>query len=147
MPGGGDYIALKADCIPLLANFTYEDKAATGLRKRTVDDEPEPPVYFSSLEVSRDSRFLLLSGKGGSGKTTLAKYLCYSAATAGLEKPRPVIRNETEIVKEESWGDFKIEPYYYTIDCFKTLKRMIDEVIPEAFEGFAKRKLNNSTML
>lgn len=50
-------------------------------------------------------------------------------------------------MKEESWGDFKIEPYYYTIDCFKTLKRMIDEVIPEAFEGFAKRKLNNSTML
>lgn len=39
LPGGCDYIASKAGYIPLLVNFIYEDKAAKGLRKRTVYDK------------------------------------------------------------------------------------------------------------
>jgi iron(II)-dependent oxidoreductase len=140
LPDEGGYIALKDGYIPLLANFSYEDKAAKGLRKRTADDKSEPAVYFSALEVVRDNRFLFLSGRGGSGKTTFAKYLCYSAATGRLEKPRPVIRNETGIVLEESWADSKIEPNHYKIDRLQTLQSVIDNSIPDTLEKLVENK-------
>ena len=56
LPGGTSSVTLKDGYIPLLANSTYEDKAAKGLRKRTVIDKPEPPIHFSALEVVRDTR-------------------------------------------------------------------------------------------
>lgn len=90
---------------------------------------------------------MFLSRKPWSGKTTLAKHLCSSAATGGLWKARPVIRNETGVVREESWGYCKIEPYYYTIDCLKTLKRLIDEFILEVLEELAEKRHNNRTRL
>ena len=45
----GHLIKLAEGHIPLPANFTFEDKAAKGLRKRKAEDNLEPPVYFSAL--------------------------------------------------------------------------------------------------
>lgn len=50
-------------------------------------------------------------------------------------------------MREESWGYCKIEPYYYTIDCLKTLKRLIDEFILEVLEELAEKRHNNRTRL
>ncbi|KAF4428495.1 hypothetical protein CFRS1_v007703 [Colletotrichum fructicola] len=47
----GTVVGLTNGYIPLLANFTFEDKAAKGLRKRKVGDEREVPVYFSAVEL------------------------------------------------------------------------------------------------
>jgi iron(II)-dependent oxidoreductase len=140
LPGGRSSVTLKNGYIPLLANFTYEDKAAKGLRKRTADDKPEPPLYFSALEVVRDTRFLFLCGRSGSGKTTFAKYLCYSVATGGLEKPQPVVRNETGILHEENWADSRIEAFYFEINHLQTLQRLIDDSIPEALQELVENK-------
>lgn len=77
----GEIISLTKGYIPLLVNFTTEDKAAKGLRKRNAEDKHEPPVYFSVLEV-RDNKVGLLSGSSGSGKTTFAKHLAFSPSSS-----------------------------------------------------------------
>ncbi|GKT40236.1 uncharacterized protein ColSpa_00417 [Colletotrichum spaethianum] len=47
----GTTIDLATGYIPLLARFTFEDKAAKGLRKRKAGEKPEPPIYYSALEL------------------------------------------------------------------------------------------------
>lgn len=56
LPGETSSVTLKDGYIPLLANSTFEDKTAKGLRKRTAIDKPEPPIHLSTLEVVRDTR-------------------------------------------------------------------------------------------
>ncbi|KAJ0381905.1 hypothetical protein COL922a_013622 [Colletotrichum nupharicola] len=47
----GTVVNLANGYVPLLSNFTFEDKAAKGLRKRKAGDEREVPVYFSAVEL------------------------------------------------------------------------------------------------
>ncbi|KAK2052316.1 hypothetical protein LY76DRAFT_650649 [Colletotrichum caudatum] len=47
----GSIIDLATGYVPLLARFTFEDKAAKGLQKRKTGEEPEPLIYFSPLEL------------------------------------------------------------------------------------------------
>lgn len=73
--GDGKVITLVSGYVPLLANFTFEDKAAKRLRKGKVDNTPELSIYYSALGVVRDSKVILLNGPSGSGKTSFAKHL------------------------------------------------------------------------
>ncbi|KAI8304515.1 Serine/threonine-protein kinase pkn1 [Colletotrichum sp. SAR11_240] len=50
----GTVVDLANGYIPLLANFTFEDKAAKGLRRRKAGDEREVTVYFSAVELAED---------------------------------------------------------------------------------------------
>uniref|UniRef100_UPI003101035D hypothetical protein n=1 Tax=Neorhizobium sp. EC2-8 TaxID=3129230 RepID=UPI003101035D len=80
----GSIADLQEGYIPLLVNFSFEDRAAKGLRKLTDQTEPEPAVYFSALEMARDYPALLLAGETGSGKTSFARHLAFRLAGEGL---------------------------------------------------------------
>jgi len=129
--------------IPLLVNFTFEDKAAKGFRKRNADDIPEPPVYFSALELVKDHKIVLLSGPSGSGKTTFAKHLAFILATTGSVDAHPLLRNEHGVFHNEEWPAVGILPFYFTIDDLGSLKTFVEETLPKLTlflaEGLEKR--------
>lgn len=108
-------IDLATGYIPLLTNFTHEDKAAKGLRKRGPDAVPESPIHFTALEVVRDNRLLLLSGPTGSGKTTFAMWLCQRLVDQ-KNYVADVVRNELGDVREERWDTKGIRPYIFTTE-------------------------------
>ena len=133
----GQVLSLAQGYIPLLANFTYEDKAAKGFRKRNADDKPESPVYFSALELVRDHQYLLLSGSSGSGKTTFAKHLAFGLATTGSFESLHLIRNEEGIIHEEHWPAKNIIPWYIKIDDAQSLRTLIEEAVPQLISSLA----------
>ncbi|KAH9235850.1 hypothetical protein K456DRAFT_1748461 [Colletotrichum gloeosporioides 23] len=127
----GTVVNLANGYVPLLSNFTFEDKAAKGLRKRKAGDEREVPVYFSVVELVRDNRILLLTGPSGSGKTTFAKYVSYRLATVGFRDSRAVVRNELGDLHEEKWETRKLEPYYFLVDGADSFRTFVDKTVPE----------------
>lgn len=127
----GTVVNLANGYVPLLSNFTFEDKAAKGLRKRKARDEREVPVYFSAVELVRDNRILLLTGPSGSGKTTFAKYVSYRLATDGFRDSRAVVRNELGDLHEEKWETRKLEPYYFLVDGADSFRTFVDKTVPE----------------
>jgi iron(II)-dependent oxidoreductase len=118
--------------IPLLVNYTHEDRAAKGLRKRKPDDVPEPPIYFTALEAVRDHRLLMLSGPPGSGKTTFAKWLFQWLTREGKETKRvkTVVRNDLGDMAEESWDATNVVAHYFVVDSPESLKTIAEEVMP-----------------
>ncbi|KAL3296116.1 serine/threonine protein kinase [Colletotrichum asianum] len=136
----GTVVDLANGYIPLLANFTFEDKAAKGLRKRKAGDEREVPVYFSAVELVRDNRILLLTGPSGSGKTTFAKYVSGRMATDGFRESRSVIRNELGDLHGEKWETGKLEPYYFLVDGANSLRTFVQKTLPELLTQNGDRK-------
>lgn len=126
----GRSVDLASGYIPLLAQFTFEDQAAKGLRKRKVGQKPEPPIHFSALELVRDNRILLLTGPSGSGKTTFAKHLCFQLTKKGFDKPRPLVRNEMGDVRQESWSSANLSPHYHQVNDAETLKMLVAITLP-----------------
>lgn len=119
-------VDLATGYIPLLVNFTFEDKAAKGLRKLTDQAEPEPAIYFSALEMVRDHSAVVLTGETGSGKTTFAKHLAFSLAQgASALSPRPVPRNDLGAVHDEQWTLGEILPIYLTVEPSKTFDELL----------------------
>jgi iron(II)-dependent oxidoreductase len=133
----GRVIDLAHGYVPLLTDFTFEDKAAKGLRKGKTEKDGEPPVFFSALELVRDHKALLLSGSSGSGKTTFAKHLCFRLATTGSIKTHPLIRNEIGIIHEDQWKYADIWPCYFAISGSETLKGWIDSTLYTLAEYFS----------
>lgn len=131
-----EIITLSKGYIPQLVNFTTEDKAAKGLRKRNAEDKPEPPVYFSALEVVRDNKVVLLSGLSGSGKTTFAKHLALSLASGSSIEAQPLFRNEEGAVLHEEWEDASFWPCYLTVDGPESLKSFIKNDFTEIAASF-----------
>lgn len=142
-------IDLASGYIPLLAQFTLEDKAAKGLRKRKVGQRPEPPIHFSALELVRDNRILLLTGPSGSGKTTFAKYLCFQLTRKGFSEPRPLVRNELGDVRQESWNSANLLPHYHQINDAETLRLLVEVTLPRVLEAIAThaRSENYGTLI
>ncbi|KAL9573172.1 hypothetical protein ACKAV7_002857 [Fusarium commune] len=109
-------ISLCEGYIPLLVNLTVEDKAAKGLRKHKGGNTREDAVYVSALEAVRDNRFLLLTGKSGSGKTTFAEYLVFGHATGIFKRDRDAIpRNEVDERRKEILGGLRTWPLLVTV--------------------------------
>ncbi|KAK1517639.1 serine/threonine protein kinase [Colletotrichum costaricense] len=127
----GATVDLSKGYIPLLARYTFEDKAAQGLRKRKAGDKSENPIHFSALELVRDNSILLLTGPSGSGKTTFAKHLCHSLASSGFSNARPLPRNDLGDIKEENWGASRLSPCYFSLSGTESLKRLADVTIPQ----------------
>lgn len=120
--------SLTTPYIQLLTTYTHEDAAAAGLRKRTPDALPKPPIHFSALEVVRDHRLLLLTGPSGSGKTTFARWLCrwLCSGTAWGEE---VVRNEGGDVREERWGG-GVRAWYLGVDSVEGFERVVRDEVP-----------------
>ncbi|KAL4784168.1 C-type lectin protein [Aspergillus varians] len=134
----GHTIDLENGYITLLTDFTLEDKAAKGLRKRTALDKPEPAVYFSALEVVRDNRILLLTGPSGSGKTSFAKHLCWGL-TLFPGRGRDVIRNELGFIREERWDSANVVPCYFAVEETGPLRALVEDTIPSLLQYLANQ--------
>ena len=129
----GQEIDLATGYIPLLVDFTFEDKAAKGWRKSKAEDKPKPPVYFSAVEVVRDHKILLLSGPSGSGKTSFAKHLAFMLATRGSIETLALQRNEVGDDHDEKWEVDGFLPYYFVVDekeglnpVIRTISRLLE---------------------
>ncbi|KAG4026193.1 hypothetical protein MFRU_044g00620 [Monilinia fructicola] len=132
----GDTIPLSDGYIPLLTNFTFEDKSAKGLRKGKTKAKESSPIHFSALELLRDNKFLLLTGPNGSGKTTFAKYISFSLATKTTTSigVGSLLRNEDRDVEIENWdlGQLDILPCYFLLSSasqFSTLTLEVSQLI------------------
>ncbi|KAK1701761.1 serine/threonine protein kinase [Colletotrichum lupini] len=130
LPNGAT-VDLSKGYIPLLARYTFEDKAAQGLRKRKAGDKPENPIHFSALELVSDNSILLLTGPSGSGKTTFAKHLCHILASSRFSNARPLPRNDLGDIKQENWGASRLSPCYFSLSGTESLKRLADVTIPQ----------------
>ncbi|MCO5732229.1 SUMF1/EgtB/PvdO family nonheme iron enzyme [Rhizobium sp. SSA_523] len=126
----GTVATLRDGYIPLLVNFTFEDKAAKGLRKLKDQAEPEPPVYFSALEMARDHEALLLVGETGSGKTTFARALVSRLAGEAAFSPS-VPRNEDGTRHDETWEGESVHPLIVTVVAGADLASLLRNALPE----------------
>lgn len=125
----GHPASLAEGYIPLLVNFTVEDKAAKGLRKLKDQAEPEPPVYFSALEMARDHPTLLLVGETGSGKTTFARHLSFRLASQD-HRPQYIARNELGTRQEEAWDAGPVLPLYLEVKSGIRFAALADAAVP-----------------
>ncbi len=122
----GTVADLATGYIPLLVNFTFEDKAAKGLRKLKDQAAPEPPVYFSALEMVRDNAVVILAGETGSGKSSFARHL--ACALAGGEvriAASSLPRNDLGAVHAEAWTLTNVVPVYLAVKPGVSLAEMI----------------------
>lgn len=126
----GTVCDLATGYVPLLVNFSFEDKAAKGLRKLKDQSEPEPAVYFSALEMVRDYKAVLLAGETGSGKTSFAKHLAFRLATDALA-PVTLARNDLGAVHEESWALENVLPLYLAVEAGKRFAELLADVGPD----------------
>ncbi|KAI1051226.1 hypothetical protein LB505_014225 [Fusarium chuoi] len=109
-------VSLSEGYIPLLVNLTVEDKAAKGLRKHKGGTAREDAVYVSALEAVRDNRFLLLTGKSGSGKTNFAEYLIFGHINGIFQRDRDAIpRNESGERRKELLNGLRMLPLLVTV--------------------------------
>jgi iron(II)-dependent oxidoreductase len=130
--------------IPLLVNFTFEDKAAKGLRKLKDQAEPEPPVYFTALEMVRDNPAVILVGETGSGKTSFARNLASRLAMgASALRPQPVARNDLGTVHEERWDLEDVIPVYLRATGPQTFGDLLERAVPGANELFDGQRLDD----
>lgn len=131
-------VDLTTGYIPLLTNFTHEDKAAKGLRKRGPDAVLDSPIYFTALELVRDNQLLLLSGPTGSGKTTFAKWLCQWLVSE-KECMADIVRSELGDAREERWDAKGLRPYNFSIESpegmEETVKVAKAQIVARAFRS------------
>jgi len=125
----GTIADLSTGYAPLLVNFSFEDKAAKGLRKLTEQAEAEPAEYFSALEMVRDHEVLLLAGETGSGKTTFAKHLAFSLAEGGPQD-RAIARNDLGSVHAENWKLHEVLPLNVPFTAGKTVAELVEDTFP-----------------
>ncbi len=125
----GSVADLRTGYIPLLVNFSFEDKAAKGLRKLKDQSEPEPAVYFSALEMVRDHASLVLTAETGGGKTSFAQHLALTLAGDRLAPPR-VVRNELGAAHDEYWDLDHVLPLYLAVKPGMGVRDLLDEALP-----------------
>jgi gamma-glutamyl hercynylcysteine S-oxide synthase len=102
---GGKAMCIADGYIPLLTNFTLEDKAAKGLRKGKTRIDSRPTIPFTAVEIVRDVPFLLLEGPLGAGKTTFAKYLSWALASEDIRRPQAILRNSLGDTRKQVWDE------------------------------------------
>ncbi|KAL6704496.1 hypothetical protein ACN47E_008125 [Coniothyrium glycines] len=146
MLNDGRSIDLATGYMPLLVNFTVEDHAAKGLRKRGPESVIEPSIHFTAFELVRDHKLLLLRGASGTGKTTFAKYLCYRLTTLPPSYMTKAVRNELGHVREEKWDHQNVTPWLHTVGSRKHLED-ITSSISELLESRQKQEQEREGIL
>lgn len=125
----GQAVSLTEGYIPLLVNFTDEDRAAKGLRVFADGAPPPAPRYFSALEMVRDYEMLLLLGERGAGKTTFARHIAKQLAD-GKSLPRLVFRNEQGDEEYEALGELDLLPLLVTAEPGLTATELLHRYVP-----------------
>jgi len=126
----GRILDLATGYIPLLSTFTTEDRDAKGLRKGK--EKPTRPAYFSSLDLVRDNKVLLLSGPSGSGKSTFAKHLCFSIAEHNCV-PHNTIADSATDASIDQWDLKGLKACYFAINAGQSLEALARDTLPALF--------------
>ncbi|WP_321377896.1 SUMF1/EgtB/PvdO family nonheme iron enzyme [Rhizobium sp.] len=125
----GTVATLADGYIPLLVNFSFEDKAAKGLRKLSEQAELIPAEYFSAVEMVAEHSALLLAGETGSGKTTFARHLALKISDDSWE-PTPLARNEHGTIHDEVWPLENVLPLHVPVLAGKTFADTLEAAQP-----------------
>ncbi|WP_377298221.1 SUMF1/EgtB/PvdO family nonheme iron enzyme [Rhizobium sp. SGZ-381] len=125
----GRPVSLIEGFIPLLVNFTDEDKAAKGLRVFADGAPPPVPQHFSAVEMVRDHALLLLTGESGAGKTSFARHLAWQIA-AGENAARIIVRNEAGDMAAEVFDSRNLVPLVIEAKAGFALTALIDDRLP-----------------
>lgn len=144
----GTVASLAEGYIPLLVNFSFEDKAAKGLRKLQDQAEVRPAEYFSALEMVNDHAALLLAGETGSGKTTFAKHLAFRLSEDGW-LPEPLARNDHSAIHQEQWDFNNLLPLHVSVVAGKSFADMLETTMPGILDAASSNpwKTADSTLL
>lgn len=125
----GRPVSLIEGFIPLLVNFTDEDKAAKGLRVFADGAPPPAPQHFSAVEIVRDHPLLMLTGESGAGKTSFARHLAWQIAS-GENAARMLVRNEAGDTAPENFDVSNLVPLLLDAQAGLTLQALIDRRMP-----------------
>ncbi len=141
----GTVATLQDGYLPLLVNYSFEDKAAKGLRKLKDQAAPEPAVYFSALEIVRDNQTLVLIGETGSGKSSFAKHLAFSLSQGSVSN-HDVVRNEEGAVHSEDWGARSVLPIFIPVIAGSPFATLLVNVVPD-FDAFQTTLRSDEALL
>lgn len=97
--------------IPLLVDWTEEDRAAKGLRAGPA--ALTLPVHRTALELAAEAPLLLLLAPAGGGRTTLLWHVARFAAAGATADATPVVRNAEGIARPESWAAPPATPIFW----------------------------------
>lgn len=125
----GRPVSLIEGFIPLLVNFTDEDKAAKGLRVFADGAPPPVPQHFSAVEMVRDHALLMLTGESGAGKTSFTRHLAWQIAS-GENAPRMIVRNEAGDTAPEMFNIQNLVPLVIDAQAGLTLETLIERRLP-----------------
>lgn len=144
----GTVVSLADGYIPLLVNFSFEDKAAKGLRKLQDQTDIQPAEYFSALEMVGEHAALLLAGETGSGKTTFAKHLAFRLSNTEW-KPHSLARNDHGARVQEHWVLSNILPMHVSVVANKSFAEILETAMPGMMEAISSNawKDTNTTLL
>ncbi|NPD65247.1 SUMF1/EgtB/PvdO family nonheme iron enzyme [Lichenicola cladoniae] len=125
--------------LPLLVNYTHEDRAAKGLRTIADPSAARPPIHYSAVEVVAQDRAVLLLGPHGAGKTSFALDLALNLAGERIGDPafnlarleRVLPRNDLGDVAPEAWSGKLPVPVYLRVTGPTTLAAVL-EALPGA---------------
>lgn len=121
--------------IPLLTNYTQEDKEAKGLRRIENPEAPRPAIHFSALEMIQENRFCLLFGKSGGGKTSLALNLALNLAGECMNDARYRLKNFERNIPRNDKGFAR--PEHWTLpSCWPIL---VSVQLKDAWENLQER--------
>jgi iron(II)-dependent oxidoreductase len=133
-------LTLRDHYIPFLVNYTREDDEAKGLRKLADPSAARPPIHMSALEVIAKGRAVVIHGRQGAGKTSLALDLALSLAgerrgradfnLARLSRDLP--RNDLGDRAQDGWKGPPCVPLYLPIAGPCTLDDLLDRDAPSA---------------
>jgi iron(II)-dependent oxidoreductase len=122
---GSSSLTLADGYLPLLVNYTHEDKEAKGLRKLADPAADRPPIHFSALEAAQQHDAVMIMGDEGAGKTSFALDLALSLAgeqvrdarfnLARLRRTLP--RNDLGHSAMESWAGPAAIPVYLSLQA------------------------------
>jgi gamma-glutamyl hercynylcysteine S-oxide synthase len=121
MLSSGEVLGFPEGFIPRLVSYTWEDKAAKGLRSlKERAGQPEKPIHFSALEVIQENRCTLLTAPAGGGKTAMAMNLLLSlrgeiagdAQFGHRHLAGPLPRNDQGDVIDDGWRAGVTLPVY-----------------------------------
>ncbi len=133
--------------LPLLVDYTAEDREAKGLRKLRGDAGPRIAVHETVLESIDRERLLFLTGPAGSGKHTSLLHLAAHLAGSSIDDrrwtletlARPVPRNAAGTVLTERWGGLPPVPLFLaaaeTIETIETSLRLHGAVGARVLDG------------